>query len=206
MNSNFVVSFVSYYQHRYPEFRTYEMVCGYSDSLDGAEHLMHQFIDNGDEIVFCFYIREEPVNTLCIGRTLKCKGALSERVYDAGGNLLDSRGRCDEFNGRVADKIRFKPGDIVEVYDDCSHSVYLGFVMEVPMLIESVNEIKAQCKENGELFRLDCSDDQYMIMRDDSGMHWHIMSQYLFKPHFVIPKPTFNRLQRQYLKQREKIP
>ena len=199
MTSIFSLNVVRYsYSHRYLEYKVYEESWGYADSLEGAEKLMHQVIKAHDYDLFCFYIREEPVNRLRCEKFENVYGELSERVYDANGKLLDSRGVCYEFNGREPDAIRFKPGDLVEVYNG-NGKVYLGFVMEVPSSKESVDNIRGsnRSKENKGC-GLDYSDDQYMIKTNDTFDHAHINSLYVFKPHFKIPKPTYERLKRQY--------
>lgn len=190
MNSIFSVQAVrySYGARRYLEREVYVDHYGYSDSLEGAEMLMHQVIEKWDYDLFCFYIREDPINRLRIDLYQDIQGELSERVYDAEGNLLDTREHVNEFYGRNPETIRFKPGDIVEVYDGYKKS-YLGYVMEVPITMDDANKNK---------LHMDYSDDSYMIKTDETFDHEHIKSLYVFYPHFNVPKPIIERFRRNY--------
>ena len=191
MNSIFSVHAIRYSSGcdlRYLEREVYVNNYGYSDSLEEAEKLMHQVIEKWSYDLFCFYIREDPINRLRIRPYQDIQGELSEWVYDAEGHLLDSRGHVKEFNGRAPETIRFKHGDIVEVYDGYKKS-YLGYVMEVPITIDDVKKNK---------LHLDYSDDSYMIKTDDTFDHDHINSLYVFKPHFNVPKPIIVRFKNNY--------
>jgi len=201
----FIVSVVLYqdYRRRYPTFDAREYVCGYSLSLEGAEKLMHdEILSDCADPLYCFYIRENSIEMDI--RCVRGNGRLSERVYDAGGNLLDKRlfSWENEYEGRDPEDIRFDCGDIVEAYDSKNRSVSLGFIMEQPPTKEEIREQNAHdssLKEppSGEHYH-DASDDCYMFMTDDSGNHVHLDALYVFKPHFPIPKPTLERLKRQY--------
>lgn len=61
------------------------------------------------DCLVCFYIREEPINRMRLDPYVDVEGEFSERVYDADGTLMDSRGASYEFNGREPELIRFKP-------------------------------------------------------------------------------------------------
>ena len=207
----FIVSVVLYqdYRRRYPTFEARECVCGYSNSLKNAEKLMHDEIFRDDtEPVYCFYIREKRLD--CNLHHTPGNGRLSERVYDAKGNLLDKRlfSWEEEYEGRDPEDIRFDCGDIVEAYDSKNRSVSLGFIMEQPPTKEEIRKQNAHdssLKEppSGEHYH-DASDDCYMFMTDDSGNHEHLDALYVFKPHFPIPKPTLERIKRQYRRYLEK--
>ena len=207
----FEVSVVLYqnYRRRYPTFGAREWVIGYSKSLKGAEKLMNDEIFRNDtKSMYCFYIREK-----CIEKNLHHtlgNGRLSERVYDINGHLLDKRmiSWNDAYEGRDPKNIHFSCGDIVEAYNSNNQSVTLGFIMELPPTKEEINKQNAKYSslENpptGEYYH-DASDDCYMFMTDDSGNHVHLDALYIFKPHFPIPKPTFERLKRQYRRYLEK--
>ena len=194
MNSIFSVDAVRYNSYgderRYLEREVYVNNYGYAESLKEAEKIMHQVIKNWNYDLFCFYIREDPINRLRIKHYQDIQGELSEHVYDAEGHLLDSRGHVKEFNGRAPETIRFKHGDIVEVYNGYKKS-YLGYVMEVPLSIDDV-------KTNKLSGLLDYSDDQYMIKTDDTFDHDHVNSLYVFKPHFKVPTPIIERFKNNY--------
>ena len=201
----FIVSVVLYqdYRRRYPTFEACECVCGYSNSLKGAEKLMHDEISRDDtEPVYCFYIREKSIEMDI--RCVPGNGRLSERVYDAKGRLLDKRmiSWNEAYDGRDPEDIRFACGDIVEAYDSKNQSVTLGFIMEIPPTKEEISKQNADYSSMKELpigeHYHDASDDCYMFMTDDSGNHVHLDALYVFEPHFPIPKPTLERLKRQY--------
>ena len=192
--SLFIISVVLYqdYRRRYPVFKAHEYVCGYSYTLEGAENMMHDELSKDHtEPVYCFYIREKSMEKNfhnCFG-----EGRLSERVYDAEGVLLDKRliSWEDAYIGRDPETIRFDCGDIVEAYFPSQNQVILGFVMETP-------PTKAELRPWIGTDTRDVSEDSYMFMKDDKGTHVHQDALYIFKPHFPIPKPTLERLKRQY--------
>ena len=205
-NHIFVVSVVLYqdYRRRYPVFEAHECVCGYSQSLDGAEKLMRDELSKDyPQPVYCFYIRETSLEKNI--HDWPGNGRLSERVYDADGHLLDKRLICwkEEFYGRDPNNLRFACGDIVEAYDPHNRSITLGFVMEIPPTKKEILESNAYFSSLedppiGEHYH-DATDDCYMFMIDDNGKnHEHWDALYVFKPHFPIPKPTLERLKRQY--------
>ena len=200
----FVVSVVLYqdYRRRYPVFEAHECVCGYSQSLNGAEKLMHDVVSKDNaQPVYCYYIREIGLETVILD--WNGNGRLSERVYDAEGVLLDARlsGWNDAYIGRDPKTIRFACGDIVEAYFPYQNQVILGYVMELPPTKDElrswVERDKKFASDDMPVTR-DASDDTYMFMQDDKGGHEHQDALYVFKPHFPIPKPTLERLKKQY--------
>lgn len=117
-------------------------------------------------------------------------------LYDGEGVMIDKRtfpsywseGR---FVGRSEDEIRFKFGDLVELYD--GENVRLVYV-----LASSRNKewYIRKSKENGEPYVGDISDDTYTVIErvgkgqfvDYMTNHNHVDALSLFKPHFNIPK------------------
>ena len=119
------------------------------------------------------------------------------------GVLLDARlsGWNDAYIGRDPKTIRFACGDIVEAYFPYQNQVILGYVMELPPTKDElrswVERDKKFASDDMPVTR-DASDDTYMFMQDDKGGHEHQDALYVFKPHFPIPKPTLERLKKQY--------
>lgn len=112
-------------------------------------------------------------------------------------NLADEDG---VFRGRPAERLRFRKGDIVEVYD---RDVSLGIVYGTPLSPERCSEI-ATPDEHGRFVILDRYDDQFTILflasesksesQEHNLTHDHIQSQFLFHPTKTIPPSIINRL------------
>ena len=149
------------YEHprRYPAFKVYWIQLHLASSLSLAEEFLNVYVqDPGNrEDVYAFYIREIPVDVPAPGH--EC---ISERVYDPDGSLIDFRDFSSVseapgvFEGRGADRIRFKPGDIVEVLG--MDEVELAYVAGVPESPEEAAKINSKA-----LIALDVTDDSYMV-------------------------------------------
>ena len=169
---------------------------------------------------FCYYISEIPLGLLHYDR--EC---LSERMYDGEGKLIDrsyccSRfsiyypGVCDlpayarhpdeTFRGRSAEQIRFKKGDIVEVYR--GDEVKLAIVVGTPLTTEWIWERNQAAKDKRGLDKLpyDETDDSYTVI-DGPGYeyHDHVPSLYVFAPHYHVPLYLQRRF-KGYLEKAEK--
>lgn len=127
----------------------------YNDRND-VQFLLPRFIHQEylNQNLYALYIYQCPVNK-------DVSNNLYQRlwVYDRKGNL-NAQSMCStliedldksfaKFRGRSAESIRFKPGDIVEVFDRESDIVRLGVVIKQPPTIEQCwemrNEVERAC-------------------------------------------------------------
>ena len=185
---------VSYlHPRRYPRFKVYQMPLFTASSLEVAEDYLHEYasFSGHGEDVYAFYIREIPVDVTAPGS--EC---LSERVYGPDGVLVDKRDfssvrvQAGVFEGRTAEEIRFRPGDIVEVIWD--HAVQLAFVAAVPPCREEAERINAEGP-----IKLDATDDSYMVFLGEKYCyHEHVDALRVFAPHFRIPEATRQRIEK----------
>jgi hypothetical protein len=149
--------------------------------------------ENGDEttcelgLLYCFIINEYPVSTLLN----KYREILTRRTYSSDGKLADAclvsefnnckraRGKMREecwrtgcFPGRKPEEMRFKEGDIVEVFGEFNawgNGVRLGIVIDTPRTLQDVQQWDSpdteQTLADDYCWRgNDCSDDRYAIL------------------------------------------
>ncbi len=151
------------------------------------------------------------------GMSIEClsDGALRyEWVYDAKGRLIDNsqasmyhhdRGK---FYGRPADKIRFKPGDLVEWFDG-DDTVTLGVVVGVPPTIDycwermkRVFEDKnfANVLNKEEVYIYDFTDDSYTVVDtpDYMASQEHVSAHYIAFPSIPVPQELRERHKKVY--------
>ena len=190
------------YRHRYPRYKLNCYLFGFAESLKEAEKMINEHLhgplylyDNDDRL---HHIR---VQEYAIGHIGCNHDTFSEYIYDAEGKRIDQRLLSAVYNeetgletfwGRDEADVRFKVGDIVEVFD--GESVELAFVVAVPP-----NKERAKRINEGHPI-LDYSDDSYITMTtpDYLKSHDHVDALALFTPKFKIPAPTLNRLRRCY--------
>lgn len=145
----------------------------------------------------------------------------SVRTYTAEGkpndeNLPDRQ--CERhFKGRTPDKIRFKPGDIVEVITD--RQAELCVVEHAQPSVEDyarywqrcLEEYRKMCEEKGVEckeeeytdkqvpFHWDYSDDCYVMLSLGEGdSHFHPESTEVFRPTKPVPKSLKDKLRAKY--------
>lgn len=116
-------------------------------------------------------------------------------LYDRFGKLIDYTNTTEEvddpmsdaFCGRTPDRMRFKPGEIVEV---CSHNrVYLAVVCIEAPTVDFCWGIYQRSKKNKRGYICDAGDDQYVVLTGPGyGFHHHIWALNLMKPHREIPE------------------
>ena len=122
------------------------------------------------EQLYALYIYELPINC-----DISCDQYQRLWVYDRTGNL-NAQSVCAamikeldhtsaRFRGRYAESIRFKPGDIVEVYDRDKKQVRLGVVVKQPPTIE-------QCWEMRKAVEKACIAESIGIENTDDN-YWH---------------------------------
>lgn len=154
----------------------------------------------GHDIVIAYKIAELELDT-GLGRN----ETQSVRTYTADGQpndecLLDSAGER-HFKGRTPDRIRFRPGDIVEVITDWQAEICV--VEHVQPTVEDyennrqywLKNHKERCQKWGiecnvlETFHWDYSDDCYvMLSLGEGGTHFHPESTEVFRPTKPVPR------------------
>lgn len=192
-------------RNHYPKFGVTSLRIGFSGTLSGAEKLIKMAITNDNQEreaaenrldiytrdIYFFHIKEYPLDV--IDETGCHNYGVSWRLYDSQGNLMDhtwssSMGRdfdtdFGRFRGRSDDSIRFKAGDIVEVYDDYNKCVRLAVATQSPVSIDWCWAYRGRClsglfgenkpAEGDEWFYgLDFSDDQTAVI-DGPGYEYH---------------------------------
>ena len=184
---------------RYPKYRADYASIAFCDTFEATEALMKDIVRteryNMDD-VYCFYIYERAMDVLFDrDEYTKCW------LFDVKGEMIDKRlfpsyWSEKEFDGRSEDEIRFKWGDLVELYD--GDYVKLVFVLAPPTGKEHYK---------GRDYKGDISDDSYIVI-DGPGYQWHmhIDALQLFKPHYPIPKNIMRKYEKMwegYLKERD---
>jgi hypothetical protein len=161
---------------QYPSFKVCISRMGIFSTLAKAEQAIKEWVDGyakyegkeEDEHVvvrhhylFGFFIKEFSFD-VCT-----CGWSQSRRNYLHDGSLLDE---CltaeidDRFLGRTSDRVRYHPGDLVEVLHDDGETVTLEMVVKPPMTPEEVNEFNLKNKDCKVGTILDASCDSYYTL------------------------------------------
>ena len=183
-------------RNHYPKFPVTECRIGFSLSLSGAEELIRtavsEAVKQGEEDdIYCFHVKEYPVGVF---DTMGCFNyGITWRLYDNTGNLIDHTWcssmerdfdtEYGKFRGRPAESIRFKAGDIVEIYDERNSCVRLAVATQSPVDIDWCWRYRERCLEElspntpddsdlGWYYGLDFSDDQVAVI-DAPGYVYH---------------------------------
>lgn len=173
--------------------KTSKFQIGHYSTLARAEKKMMDFVGYDKDVepkyrdTYCYIISEWKID-MC------CNDFVSIRTYMPDGSFYEENmaDKNRKFWGRPADTIRFKKGDIVEVYD--WDMVSLGIIDAVPFTPEEVKVVKERsikymikkqgCSEEearkfGGIW-LDDSDDTYRLYTSEDTCHTHVESQYVF--------------------------
>ena len=178
-------------------------------SLDNAENKMKELIERPG--LYATYIYQLP-----IGKNISYDLYQRLWVYDRFGNLNgqscctamkeDLNHPSAKFRGHDANSIRFKPGDIVEIYNRETESVHIAIVTASPLTIDQcwkehvwTEEI---CKKEGrgyqnvdENYPLYDTDNGYFVIFDpDHSVPKHAVSYNVFKPQQPISENVSNQL------------
>ena len=206
MNTIFEILFYeAQYRHRYPSYRLRVHSQSFSPTLQEAEHFIQAMLRQPQDDLHPVprHIHHIRVRQLPIGSLLYTDEYLAEYIYDDHGQRIDETevstirnadGDFDPFWGREPARIRFREGDIVEVF--YGDRVELAFVAELPISKDRATQINTKAHP----FHLDSSDDSYVVMTTSDYMrsHDHIASTNLFPPHYKVPTPILNRLRKAY--------
>lgn len=190
---------------RYPEYNIDYQSLAFCSSKESAENTMNKILESGDDWlkdIYCWFVYER-----CLDVPYERTEYMKCWLYDETGQMIDKRlfpsyWSEDGFEGRGPDEVRFKFGDLAELYD--GNTVSLVWVLAPPQKREWY--IKKTI-EHGEPYRGDISDDSYIVIDKPfyTGGHMHIDALALFKPHFAIPKNVmrkFDKIWEGYLEDR----
>lgn len=183
-------------RNHYPKFPVTNRRIGFSRSLSGAEELIRTAVldavkQSAEEDIYCFHVKEYPVD---VCDTMGCYNyGITWRLYDRTGKLMDHTWcssmerdfdtEFGKFRGRPDDSIRFKAGDIVEVYDTREKCIKLAVATQSPINIDWCWDYRERCREElnpnrpddselGWYYGLDFSDDQTAVI-DGPGYEYH---------------------------------
>lgn len=180
----------------YPTFNLNHYQEYFAQDLAQAETLVKEQAaeqaEQGD-VVYCFVVDELPFGINVF------REYVSSRIYDASGKLLDQSHYCTNydiehddychFRGRTEEQLRFKEGDIVEVFNDYHERVEIAIVVNVPPSVEwcyryGLRGVKLWGKYNPELgeeeltrkcfnewYGLDFTDDSYTVINEPAEIH-----------------------------------
>lgn len=182
-------------KQRYPLRKVYDRVISVYSSLEKAEEAMREFVAKEKaEKAECEQEEEDGCNydstfgyviyEIRVDKVFAPWLAFSIRTYTKDGELNDeccwidreNAGELLPFCGRPEEKIRFRVGDIVEVWH--GHTVELEIVAGLPI---SCKEYEESWKERN--VKLDVSDDCYLTYSLGVGdTHGHPQSNELFVP------------------------
>jgi len=152
----------------YRSFPVKTEIIGYSPALDDAQNLLAGSVAERDDNfsrIHSYTILELPQD-----KDLFMHISLAKYIYDSKGRLLESRtisNDCEDdcvFEGRDPETLRFKPGDIVEVHDECENIIRLGVIVGLPPTKEWA------AARNTSSFHLDDSDDSYWVVYPDNPL------------------------------------
>ena len=167
--------------NRYPDRKVSPLTIGYYSSQEKAIEAIQRYISQFGKIdkdVLGYEIRKFSidVNDFDYGIPIYVATYLHDGSFNDE-NFADEQG---VFHGRPANKVRFQPGDIVEVIH-CGYA-RLGVVTGVPPTIERCT-LLATPNIHGRYSNFDQSNDQYTVSFPDGEFsHGHIESQYVFTP------------------------
>ena len=149
--------------------------------------------------VYAFHVYQLPIGVMLN----HVKESVYHRVYDKNGVLLDESMcaeimdsndtweelQLDHYFGRPADKIRFKPGDLVE-FDSCVGVVGNTRSMDIDFQWQLHQKVADEIFP----FYSDYSDDSYYVVTDKEGGHAHVHACELFPLQLPIPEDYMAQL------------
>lgn len=153
-----------------------------------------QFIVNHNHDTNCFFIIYTTI--LNPAHSSQCVYGLTIATFDWHGELICD---CDtykenvhkkqleglqstQFKGR--DNVTIKRDDIIYYFDDFSHEINRGMVVETPLTTDEVKQRIEKIGEND----LEWFDDSYLIIPEgdiDTENHQHILSCFVFTKDFI---------------------
>lgn len=201
----FILNRIYLESSNYPLRKTREYTIGIYSSLDKTyEALQAYVVDDSYKLwekkyTMGFIVRETKLDD-------ELAWGISIHTYTKTGEPNDELFIADEeypdwdkpFYGRPKEKIRFKPGDIVEVYQ--GNESELSIICHTTLSTEEFEEYKAWWEERGVLpengTRFDSTDDCYLTYSIGIGdTHNHPGAAYIFAPTRKVPAKLRLQLQ-----------
>ena len=192
----------------YPLRKTQKRTLGIYSSLDKADEALQEFVAEEDAKYTMGYIAEERVLDASYWKNV----IISTYTYTKDGTLNDgcvwtnenNPGGYNPFYGRPKEKIRFKPGDIVEVCQ--GNESELEIICHTPTSTEEFKRYKARWEKEGKLPEngtyFDSTDDNYLTYSIGIGdTHGHPEAPDVFAPTKKVPTTIKRKLQGKLLEQ-----
>lgn len=178
----------------YPERRTSEITIGLFSSLREAIKIMHRF--KCSDFILGYKIFEYEFNIKDMYRPWSKWHTM--RVYSNDGTQIEDLiypGQ-QRFIGHPMDKMRFKNGDIVEVYFSFVGTTKLGIVVELPPTTEWLrNSLDSFNLNLDEFSAWDETDDAYLVYLLSEKAEINIPCHLIFSPTQKIPKELRQQLE-----------
>lgn len=185
------------HSRRYPEYCVDHFSLAFCASKDSAEKIMKDVLHSESDWlkdIYCFYVYERVLDV-----EYNRNEYMACWLYDEHGQMIDNRTFPtywpeDGFEGRNEDEVRFKFGDLAELYSGDTAS--LVWVLAPPREREFYIQ---KTIEHGKPYRGDVSDDTYIVI-DGPGYKWHmhVDALSLFKPHFTVPKNIVQKYEKMW--------
>lgn len=195
----FILEQITLEDLNYPVRETVTSTWGIYSSLDKAYEALQTLVAEENKKYTLGYIVTE--TRLDNWATLE----VSIHTYTRTGELNDEQIISDEehpdcdkpFYGRPKEKIRFKPGDIVEVWQGGTSELHIVCALPwTPQEVEKRNKRLVEEYGEGHELRLDSIDDCYLVYSLGIGdTHGHSQAAYLFAPTQKVPAKIRLKLQ-----------
>lgn len=192
LEGNWIYRLTHYWMYKdasYPAFKLSKDEY-YFNSYGEADSFLKERLTDVERmwcVTYCFRIDQIPVGDVyhhtCVGW-----------LYDADGKLIDftiatmtgDDAYQTSFFGRPDSRMRFKKGDIVEVFDD--DAVKLAVVSADGPSVKWFWELYQRCCADGFGYHADASDDCFYLIDGPGGWyHLHVGSLAMMKPRFPLP-------------------
>ena len=190
MKTIFELELIRIRNYRYPIKKTWSHLIGLYTTLEKTEKAMLNVVNNWEtdkyKDTFCFIITERKQNP-----KINDDDIVAVRTYYPNGEFYEENlvSRDGVFRGRPVERIKFKVGDIVEIY--YGDIVELAIIGGTPPTVEFAEHHS---------YSMDRFDDQYLIYDTQPGGHNHIQSQYIFPTNKPVSDKLHKKLREQMLK------
>lgn len=200
---------------RYPSRKTWTSELGLFSTFEKAYEMLQKNVAEAKEDEGECGKAGEPddtlgyvINKILLDVPYGCTVALYTYTRDGEFNdenaWTDEKGKVLPFYGRSEEKIRFKMGDIVEVYmrEYYAELSIIGACPLTPQEIEKRNKELEQKYGKGHTLILDSGDDCYLTHSLGLGnTHWHSACADVFAPTKKVPATLRRKLQAKLLEE-----